>query len=382
MASQSLGIDTRAGDTRLDLLDYGRLVAALSVVAFHYFFNGINNGKLSSLTHSPALVPVVKYGYLGVALFFMISGYVIFLSANNKTVGQFMAARATRLYPAFWAAALITFVAAQFWGGSQMSVSLPQLLANLTMFPSALNQPYVDGVYWTLLLEWKFYFAVALILALGQQRHLRTIALAWPVYIYVAQAFGVTDLPFASGYFCYFAAGMIFAEMSEQRSLASFLSLVLVGYLCVAFAAQNAMSMAANLHTTYPYWVTAAIVVGFFGFFLALATRWGKEVRLPGARLAGGLTYPIYLVHAHLGYMLLSRFADEQHKWLWYAVVVALVVGIALAIHLWAERRLALTWKRYFGAVGSAADQLQRRALRFAGPMRKHLQTAYNPGEG
>ena len=56
---------------RLDLLDYTRLFAALSVMCFHYLFNGIGNGKISSLTHIDGLIDVAKYGYLGVELFFM-----------------------------------------------------------------------------------------------------------------------------------------------------------------------------------------------------------------------------------------------------------------------------------------------------------------------
>ena len=46
---------------RIELLDYGRFFAALSVVAFHYFFNGIANGKVSSISHIPEVISLVKY---------------------------------------------------------------------------------------------------------------------------------------------------------------------------------------------------------------------------------------------------------------------------------------------------------------------------------
>ena len=157
---------------RIELLDYGRFVATICVGAFHYLFNGIQNGKISSLTHIPALVEFAKYGYLGVEFFFMISGYVIFFSANHKTAGQFLAARAVRLYPAFWAAVIFTTVVAQFWGGMKMSVSFPQAIANLTMFPKLFGYEFVDGVYWTLQYEWMFYFAVCTALIVGIQERL------------------------------------------------------------------------------------------------------------------------------------------------------------------------------------------------------------------
>ena len=157
---------------RLELLDYGRFVATLAVMAFHYFFNGIHNGKLSTLTHVAGLIDVAKYGYLGVEFFFMISGYVIFFSSKGKTPGQFGVSRAVRLYPAFWIAVIFTTFIAQFWGGRQMSVGSFQAIANLTMLPGLLGQGYVDGVYWTLQLELSFYAMVMIALLLGLQSRL------------------------------------------------------------------------------------------------------------------------------------------------------------------------------------------------------------------
>src|SRR5262245_23513156 len=145
---------------RLELLDYGRFVAGFCVLLCHLLFNGIWNGKVDSLEHVPGLADAVKYGYLGVEFFFIISGYVIFFSARGKTAGDFLVSRAVRLYPAFWFAVLVTSLVAVPWGGEQMSVTLPQVLANLTMAPQLFGQTYVDGVYWTLVFEWSFYLAV------------------------------------------------------------------------------------------------------------------------------------------------------------------------------------------------------------------------------
>ena len=81
---------------RIELLDYARLAAALAVLAYHYLFSGIHGWKIPALALTPA-ADVAKYGYLGVNLFFMISGYVILYSARGKSAGEFLASRVVRL---------------------------------------------------------------------------------------------------------------------------------------------------------------------------------------------------------------------------------------------------------------------------------------------
>ena len=64
---------------RVNEIDLLRFIAALAVVFFHYAFRGYAADDLSILPY-PLLAPLAKYGYLGVELFFMISGFVILTS--------------------------------------------------------------------------------------------------------------------------------------------------------------------------------------------------------------------------------------------------------------------------------------------------------------
>ena len=144
--------------TEIDLL---RIIAALAVVFFHYTFRGYAAGDLSIMPY-PLLAPIAKYGYYGVDLFFMLSGFVILMTASNGSITKFVASRIARLFPAFWICCTITFVAILLIGGKHFSASLSQYLINMTMLNGFFDVPSIDGVYWTLFVEIKFYFLVAL----------------------------------------------------------------------------------------------------------------------------------------------------------------------------------------------------------------------------
>ncbi len=284
---------------RLQLLDYGRFFAALSVVAFHYLFNGIYNGKISSITHIPEVIDIAKYGYLGVEFFFMISGYVIFFSAKHRTASAFAVSRAVRLYPAFLMAVIFTSCFAFFWGGEQMSVHLVQIFANFTMLAPFLGQEFVDGVYWTLIYELEFYVLVFIILFLGGKQKLDILFLAWPFMIAIATYFNKGDWLYLGNYFCYFAAGALFAIVKERkRHIPSYISLFLSLLLCVYFSANMAIDITNSTGVARSEYIVGTIIILFFAFFMISNTKRASSLNLPGSQLLGALTYPVYLIHA------------------------------------------------------------------------------------
>ncbi len=116
--------ESRKAPTRFYEIDLLRFLAALSVVIYHYTFRAYGVGNLSPIPYLE-MSRFTRYGYLGVELFFIISGYVILLSVQGKTVRQFFISRVQRLYPAFWVACTLTFLVVRIWGnGSTNALSL------------------------------------------------------------------------------------------------------------------------------------------------------------------------------------------------------------------------------------------------------------------
>lgn len=349
---------------RLQLLDYARLLAALSVLTFHYLYNGIRNGKIAEGHYHDGLSAVAQYGYLGVELFFMISGYVIFFSAARSTASSFAIARCVRLYPAFWAAVLLTSLAAHMWGGAAMTVTFPQVLANLTMLPAVFGQPFVDGVYWTLAYELQFYALVAGLLAAGLRPKLEKLAIAWPLAILAVTCAGQNTLPFLSGPYLFFASGAVLAVARRAITPIVALSLAISLVLCVLNAVGDAVGRPTPEGMAYHPAIVAAIICLLFGFFLVLNTPWASQLQLKGSVWAGALSYPLYLVHAHIGYMLISRMQEHVPVAVAYAATVMAAVAMAFALHFAVERPSKLRADRRFAALfskpGLASGELAR----------------------
>jgi peptidoglycan/LPS O-acetylase OafA/YrhL len=355
-------------EKHLPVLDYCRFAAAAAVVCFHYFWNGIANGKLSSLDHVDAVTAWARYGYLGVDLFFMISGYVIFMSARHRTATQFAVGRAVRLYPTYLFAMLATACVAAFLGQGETQVTLKQVLGNLLMYQPLHHQRYVDGVYWTLMLEIRFYVVVGIALAVGLQRRLGLLATLWPLVMIATLVFGHGgwmdphrgDRLLAGGYYAFFASGALLAMLREKQAATTWLALAASTALGVRYAVALAggESGAPDAATQ---WITGAIVLSFLPVFLAINASAGRIGHLPLAPQLGALTYPLYLVHAHIGYMLLSHFATPANRWLAYAAVAATVVALAWTLHEVVEVRMAGFWRTFFERLFSVGDIAARR---------------------
>jgi peptidoglycan/LPS O-acetylase OafA/YrhL len=333
---------------RLELLDYGRFFAAIIVVFFHYTFNGIANGKIESLTHVDSLINFTKYGYLGVEFFFMISGFVIFHSAKNTTPAQFAVSRAIRLYPSYWFAVIFTSIVSLYWGSELMSVTMGQIFINFSLLQNYINIGHVDGVYWTLVYEIKFYALVFFILIIGLQKHLNLIFILWPIAMLGAYLTGNDNLPYLGGYFYYFSAGALFAVLQINKSLKVILSIIISFMLGMLYSIDQALLKSESTGIVFSEYVVGLIVISFFAFFIFLNTKKAQLLKLPLSKTLGAITYPVYLIHAHFGYMFISKYATEDNKAFIYLLTISIVISVSYFIHRVIEVRLSNIWKKLF----------------------------------
>lgn len=338
------------GKDRFHEIDLLRFLAAFSVLLFHYLFRSTGPDNRSVVTF-PELAPIFKYGYLGVELFFIVSGFVILLTAMNRNAREFIVSRTTRLYPAFWTCVTLTFIAMLTIGGSRYSATWSQYLVNLTMLQDFAKVPALDAVYWTLTIELKFYLLVFVLVLTSQTHRLQYFLGAW----LLASAFlnyydGYNPIRFFlfPGYSYFFIAGATFLLIRLQ-GFSAYRALLLAGsYVgAVYFSIVDSKQFADYFQTNFDPVIIAVVLTVFFAAFLLIALGKTRSLAHPAFVTVGALTYPLYLLHQNIGFMLFNLGAPYAPRYVLLVVIALAMIGLAYAVHRVAERRYARYLKQF-----------------------------------
>lgn len=285
-------MDNRAADPHtgdvpavLNSVQYLRAVAALAVVVFHA-------GERTGLH--------VTIGAAGVDIFFVISGFVMYLTSTRRPVtpGRFMLDRIKRIVPLYWIATGVMIAGA--WVGLFPNLVLEPVHALASLFFIPMQSPSSGEVWpvlvqgWTLNYEMFFYLIFAaslfcpprwrLVFPLGILAALVTAgALAAPA--------GPIGLTYTQPILLEFAAGMLMAACWLKGWIPRWhtgLFLALAGL--AGFALIFAFGLGFDARICGP--LATMLVFGA----ITLETH-GKMPRLPGLTYLGNASYSIYLWH-------------------------------------------------------------------------------------
>lgn len=346
-------------------IDLLRFIAAIAVVLFHLTYRGYYADNLSPVRY-PILGEVFKYGYMGVELFFMISGYVILLSATGKTVGQFFRSRFTRLYPAYWVACTLTFFVVRLFGpavhapgwSDWLDAPVGRYLLNMTMLNGFFGVHELDGVYWTLLIELTFYFLIAVFIGFGWLKNLPLVLAVWLAYCAFA-ASTASGTPF--GYLLFpvyaplFVAGMVFylLQTSQEAKWKLYALLAAAYLLSLRTVSWRLVESAHSFHqpeSAFSQPIGLTLLTSFFLVFLLIIHG---RIRLKAAWLAkaGAVTYPIYLFHHNIGYVVLQRFGGQVDRNLLLCLMLAVLLPGAYAVHKLIEKPFSKALNQWLKAL-------------------------------
>lgn len=325
-----------------------RGIAALLVVMTHYFGTFFAEQPLvATKTMSPELgfrppqwvhaFELPYQGPFGVAIFFLISGFVIPFSLRKASSAGFLVHRAFRVLPTYISCLtfgmLAVYLSASYWQ-QPFTITLRSFLANAFLVHNVLGLPTLDSVNWTLAIEMKFYLLAALVPVL----FLRANAL-W-LAAFLAGALALTASPpwlvarfvpahvqvlMELNYIVFMVTGTQFHHHVTGRITTRQLWLRVLAIVAVFSGTWSLGPQQGQFPAVTVFYYCAVAV---FGVCYALRERF-RPVRV--LDFLADISYPLYCLHSLFGYCTL--------KWL---MAQGLPFGAAVLLTL--TSALALAW--------------------------------------
>lgn len=332
-------------------LDALRGIAALFVVFYHFT---LGRGAWWGFS----------LGVTGVDLFFLISGFVIFMSINKVSSGtEFVINRVARLYPTYWVCVSVTFGVMvflrliNFAAAHDSHAGFWDYLCNLTMLQYYLGVKDLDIPYWTMIIEMLFYIVILILYSAKLLKHIIPIGYLICIFIlfnglaHILHWHHINPAYFPLlNHFALFFAGIIFYKMATNATgkitgYAAIIFCMLIQFVIFPFAGP------AHEHIT---WVEYATMLSlYFVLFTLFVNNWLKFVIGKPALFLGKISFALYLIHSYIFVGVIGVLTKHGVAF-WVAVLAIAVPGAIMAawlITIYIERPLGKMLKRSLHAV-------------------------------
>lgn len=334
---------------RINYLDAHRGIAILLVMLFHAFSRWT---ELVPYGNHYASFPLFSQGGLAVRLFFILSGYVILMTLeNSQGIVNFLYKRWLRLFPAMLICSVIIFLSASFF--SERPQGIPQIIDIIPglvfVEPSILSDitgvkfGILEGAFWSLYVEFKFYILAAILYFTFGSRTLVTVlfigSLCWLIMFQlnhyvntplVSQTLSVLNL-FSLKHFGWFAAGTAFYMYSKSGDENWFI-------MALTICLVSSFSVAVDGYGLGAFFATLA-----FSAFFALSLVNTRLQNLISNRLfliLGYISYPLYLLHENMMISMIikfNKFIPSQFNFILPFLAIFLIASLAYFITKYLE---------------------------------------------
>ena len=309
----------------------------------------------------PGLFPWTWFGWIGVEIFFVISGFVIAYSAEHATPRAFLRSRILRLVPAVWLCATLTVLTSLTIGRMGSGAHVLRAYLDSTLFWPF--EPWIDGVYWTLGIEISFY---ALAFTLLCTVSFRRIGFFCAVVGSISAALWLATLwtpdlsEFARSrlaqltllrHGCFFALGVFLWLALVKETTAGRLVMIAVclgaGLIEIGDSSRDFLDGMGRTGAQTP--LVPCCLFGAGILTMAATVRWNAWLRTHVGeqacrhiRTAGLMTYPLYLIHNVDGAALTHFLVRTVHLAPYAALAAACgaMVATSFAIVRWFEPAL------------------------------------------
>jgi peptidoglycan/LPS O-acetylase OafA/YrhL len=352
---------------RIATIDGLRGIAILAVVWYHVWQISWQSAVIPVINVS--LQPIAETGFLGVDLFFFISGFVLMLpyahahltGAPRPTLRHFVSRRFLKIVPSY-VLAIVAMIALGFQTYSHLGDAVRDVGFHLLFIHNwfALTNGSIDSVMWSLGAEIQFYVLFPLlVLAFGRRPLLSAAALfavanGWRVWCMLSNHyFYAQRLEQLPAYIDFFAAGMLCAiayvaiatrrpQLAQRRW--AFTALSVAGFVALWLLVVNCFDHRGDAPWPETWKIEWRSVLALVYLAIALGSLFAVRAyqRVLANRVLlflAAISYNLYLWHQPLARMLhklrLPPYAtvdphDDRH-WMFVFAFVALPLALGVA---------------------------------------------------
>lgn len=313
---------TNSQEEKIHFLNFLRTTAVLFVFWDHLVGNWLNDRNetwflftfIQEYITKPLAI-IQEFGYIGVVIFFLISGYIITYVAQRETRYTFIVKRFFRIFPPFFASVLIIVVFNKIYGYLNNTetfidhISIGQIFFSSTLlnFFSAKHSTAVNGVSWTLVIEFLFYLLCFSILPLIRKYpRIAILSITTIVFIVLifSREFGENFLMFSASmsYIPYLILGQILYYFKAKRiKLYEFLFFSLLNYFLIIYWIKEVYKIFYEPSNSYG----VSFMYAYFIFVIAmLLNNKMKDNKVIG--YFSNTSYAIYLNHGTFGHIFIA----------------------------------------------------------------------------
>jgi peptidoglycan/LPS O-acetylase OafA/YrhL len=317
---------------RMDNIDLLRAIAIVSVLFYHY-----TTRFAPDFYRTPYMPFEFHGGQHGVDLFFIVSGYCIFMTLERSNdFATFWGKRIARIQPAYVAGILITSLLIYTFPLGSRQPTVATAVGNMFWLNIVPGFPMIDGAYWSLVVEMKFYFWISAFYLFGGQRLLLPLWAGFTILGALAYQIANLSIPGAHGiaaaskyiliapYAPAFLTGLLVYQM-RRISLSKALPYAVISLILTAISPRFADSPLTGI-------MIPCVA------FLVLRSSW---IRLPfPITYIGLISYSLYIVHQNIGYIVIRElYPIVPDVRLRIIAATIFVVLLAAALHHTVELR-------------------------------------------
>ncbi len=360
---------------RVLIIDGFRGIAILMVLLYHYFSRWLFPLNDNNLYPYGNQFDYFLYGRLGVQFFFMISGFVIFMTLD-KTVSfrLFITNRFFRLFPTIFLASLFTFAIFYFLGSGYLfyyvNTNVLNFFTSITFISPDIfklfnfTTNYLNGSYWSLWPEIQFYFYVGVIYFAFRKNTFDIFIYISFLFIFLNYLFNRPNIPpqysnyllpisfsikkWVNGpfnlfiYLPHFVTGVIWYYFFSNRFVVKKTILNITLIILILFQVYSGVTLQGQF-----------LIAAFnFLFLLLRFSPTSLNVFSTGFIQKVGIgSYALYLIHEQLGVALINKLPTNMPLFMYLLIIIAMSYSMIMVTYFYTvkiEKKLISRLKKNF----------------------------------